>query len=286
MRPQRRLKRLGSKAPTCANGSFQVGSDVSLGGGGLLPRCGFVNVQSGTMSVTPFALRLPKTPPLSLMCVHKSKLKVKKDGKTKVFSGKKKFASWSSIRCFSSTTTAVLRNPSPPGICDLANQIRYSTKFKEFLKEKKDCRYLNREVGEYLSGFPRGWTDPTPFAVCRGTFEKMFPHVSADVLTKNEGKIPVVSCFSGIAGLELGLARWVYPTTMAERDSACQKILRQRMSEGLLHKSRLVADVTKFQGGDDPEAEGCVGGFPCQDTSTAGLMCGMTGERSSMVKEI
>lgn len=132
------------------------------------------------------------------------------------------------------------------------------------------------------------------------------------------------------------LLRWVYPTTMAwhqvsmvcwflrcrqqscfvacqaERDPACQKILRQRMAEGLLHKSRLVADVTKFQGGDDPDAEGCAGGFPCQvqasieclkctafrilffkramlpaqDTSTAGLMCGMTGERSSMVKEI
>lgn len=139
VRPQRRLKRLGSKAPTCANGSFQVGSDVSLGGGGLLPRCGFVNVQSGTMSVTPFALRLPKTPPLSLMCawtqvelffgvaipwwlmfyccrakVHKSKLKVKKDGKTKVFSGKKKFASWSSIRpslgslCLGSATNNLL----------------------------------------------------------------------------------------------------------------------------------------------------------------------------------
>lgn len=42
---------------------------------------------------------------------------------------------------------------------DLANQIRYSTKFKEFLKEKKDCRYLNPEVGEYLSGRGR-WVAP------------------------------------------------------------------------------------------------------------------------------
>ena len=68
MRKQRRLKRLGSKkAPTCANGSFQ-GSDVSFGGGSLLPRYGSVNVKSGTMSVTPFALRLPKAPPLSLTC--------------------------------------------------------------------------------------------------------------------------------------------------------------------------------------------------------------------------
>ena len=214
VRPQRRLKRLGSKAPACANGSFQVGSDVSLGGGGLLPRCGFVNVQSGTMSVTPFALRLPKTPPLSLMCVHKSKLKVKKDGKTKVFSGKKKFASWSSIRCFSSTTTAVLRNPSPRGICDLANRIRYSTKFNE---GKKGLPLPEPRSGGILIRFS-AWLD----GVCRGTFEKMFPHVSADVLTKNEGKIPVVSFFSGIAGLELGLARWVHPTTMAERDSACR----------------------------------------------------------------
>lgn len=50
----------------------------------------------------------------------------------------------------------------------------------------------------------------------------------------------------------------------AERSEACQKILRQRMSEGLLHKARLVADVTKLEGANDHEAEGCIGGFPCQ----------------------
>ncbi len=81
--------------------------------------------------------------------------------------------------CFSGTTTAALRDPSPRGICarcpevifvvesfcdwttiiclakDLANQIRYSSEVQKLMKGggmQKNCRFLAPMAGEFISG--------------------------------------------------------------------------------------------------------------------------------------
>lgn len=87
---------------------------------------------------------------------------------------------------------------------DLANQVRYSTKFKKLLKDgtvPKNCRFLDPMAGEFISGLvakcgvctqfnmiikhasskpwpglPRGWTSPEPNAVSKEAFTSMFPH--------------------------------------------------------------------------------------------------------------
>ena len=48
----------------------------------------------------------------------------------------------------------------PFGFEDLANQIRFSTKYRqEGGRAKKNCRYLSPSVGEFLSG-RGGWVAP------------------------------------------------------------------------------------------------------------------------------
>ena len=52
------------------------------------------------------------------------------------------------------------------------------------------------------SGLPAGWTNRQAGAVCVATCCEMFPD-----LTETSGKLPAISLFSGVGGLELGLSR-------------------------------------------------------------------------------
>lgn len=176
--------------------------------------------------ILPYSLKLPKKPSLQLVVVNKSRQKFKADGKTAVFRGKHVFACWSCLRCFSGTVTAAEKNPGKRAINDFANQVSYSQRYAEAVASANAVlgKYVTAVTAEYMSGFPSGWTNVAPNSVDVKAFRRQFPH-HAD----GSAKIPVVSLFSGVAGLELGLSKWMVPVLFVEQDSSCKEILKQRM---------------------------------------------------------
>lgn len=85
-----------------------------------------------------------------------------------------------------------------------------------------------------------------------------------------------LSLFSGIGGLEHPA---VPPLLFCERDEACQGVLRQRYP-GV----EVAADVTLLD--RPPKADIVVGGWPCQDLSSAGTLGGITARRSGLFFEM
>ncbi len=97
----------------------------------------------------------------------------------------------------------------------------------------------------------------------------------------------VLSLFSGIAGLDLGI-RQVIPEARTvcwvEADPYCRSVLVARMEDGSLDVAPIAHDVRSFDGRPWAGRVDCVsGGFPCQDLSFAGKRAGiLEGERSSL----
>lgn len=93
---------------------------------------------------------------------------------------------------------------------------------------------------------------------------------------------PLVSLFSGIGGLELGLERAGVGRTVlqVERDPYCRAVL-ERHWPGV----RRMDDVRLVTGRDVPAGAILCGGFPCQDVSSAGRRVGLSGERSGLWRE-
>ncbi len=85
-----------------------------------------------------------------------------------------------------------------------------------------------------------------------------------------------LSLFTGIGGLEHAT---VPPLLFCERDGACQGVLRQRYP-GVA----VCEDVTLLD--RPPEADMVVGGWPCQDLSSAGRLGGITARRSGLFFEM
>ena len=92
-----------------------------------------------------------------------------------------------------------------------------------------------------------------------------------------------------------------------EWDPVCRQILAARMSDGLLPKGKIYADIREYKPSDDPQShrfKGISGGFPCQagaagdspdsfrvelpgqGVSKAGLQAGMADSRSSLIGEV
>ena len=81
-----------------------------------------------------------------------------------------------------------------------------------------------------------------------------------------------ISLFSGIGGLEHSSAA---PLLLCEVDEACQGLLKSRYPEVPVHQ-----DVTTLE--KVPKADYVVGGWPCQDLSSAGKLAGLRGRRSGL----
>lgn len=91
----------------------------------------------------------------------------------------------------------------------------------------------------------------------------------------------VGSLFSGIGGLDLGLARAGFHITFqVEIDPYCQKVLAQHWPE-----VQRFEDVRECGAHNLPAIDVLAGGFPCQDISTAGKRAGIEGERSGLWRE-
>jgi DNA (cytosine-5)-methyltransferase 1 len=93
--------------------------------------------------------------------------------------------------------------------------------------------------------------------------------------------VKIGSLFAGIGGFELGLERsWVNAETIwqVERDTFCQSILSKHWPESMIYND--VKDITKDK---VKPVDVLIGGFPCQDISTAGKQKGVhNGEKSSL----
>ena len=85
-----------------------------------------------------------------------------------------------------------------------------------------------------------------------------------------------LSLFSGISGLEHPA---VPPLLFCEHDSACQGVLRRRHPE-----VDVCSDVTELR--EPPRADIVVGGWPCQDLSSAGTLGGINARRSGLFFEM
>lgn len=93
--------------------------------------------------------------------------------------------------------------------------------------------------------------------------------------------------FSGIGGLTLSLAPWVWPIAYCENEPYAQAVLLSRMRSGSLPTAPIWDDVCTLQKEViKTRVEIIYGGFPCQDISVAGNGTGLEGKRSGLVSEI
>lgn len=82
-----------------------------------------------------------------------------------------------------------------------------------------------------------------------------------------------LSLFSGAGGLEHPK---ISPTIVCEIDPACRRVLKRRIPAAEHH-----ADVATLKH-QAPLADFVIGGWPCQDISSAGNMLGLDGDRSGL----
>lgn len=91
----------------------------------------------------------------------------------------------------------------------------------------------------------------------------------------------MVSLFAGIGGFELGFNSIGVTTTLTcEIDPIAQHILKNRIPE-----AELVSDICSLKSLPSDTSILCAG-FPCQDISTIGIKKGLSGTRSSLIKEV
>lgn len=103
------------------------------------------------------------------------------------------------------------------------------------------------------------------------------------MLETNAPKSPqtMVSLFAGIGGFELGFYRaGVNTTLVCEIDSVAQQVLKSNMPD-----IPIVSDICELTDIPDNTDILCAG-FPCQDISTIGAKAGLSGDRSSLVREV
>ncbi len=93
--------------------------------------------------------------------------------------------------------------------------------------------------------------------------------------------------FSGIGGNSIALKGYVRTIAYCERDRYAQAVLLSRMENGDIPKAPIWDDIQTFDGKPWKNLiDIIIGGFPCQDISTAGKGEGLAGKRSRLFFEI
>lgn len=98
-----------------------------------------------------------------------------------------------------------------------------------------------------------------------------------------------LSLFSGAGGGDLAFQHLLGFKCVGyvEYENYCQRLIRQRIEDGLLDAAPIFGDIRRFNSEGYAESyQGLVdvvsGGFPCQDISCAGKGAGLEGERSGL----
>jgi len=95
-----------------------------------------------------------------------------------------------------------------------------------------------------------------------------------------KAKLRVLSLFSGIGGLDLGLERsGMEIVAHSEIDPYASKVLAKHWPD-----VPNLGDVTEIQ--EFPQVEVVAGGFPCQDISSSGKRSGVAGARSGLYGQV
>ncbi|HET8631126.1 MAG TPA: DNA (cytosine-5-)-methyltransferase [Thermomicrobiales bacterium] len=90
------------------------------------------------------------------------------------------------------------------------------------------------------------------------------------------------SLFSGVEGFGLGLDRAGFRCAwQVEIDAAANRVLAHHYPDVPRHR-----DIRAVRGGDLEPVDAIIGGFPCQDLSTAGKRIGLAGARSGLFFEL
>lgn len=105
--------------------------------------------------------------------------------------------------------------------------------------------------------------------------------MASKLTTKKKQPKKMVSLFAGIGGFELAFKKaGVQTVLMCEIDPVAKSILKENIPD-----VKLVDDVCKLKSIPRGTDILCAG-FPCQDLSSIGIKKGMSGTRSSLVREV
>ena len=161
------------------------------------------------------------------------------------------------------------------GCRDLPNNIFYSTKYRKHMQKLKKARgrFVNPMLGEHIMGMPANWTSAGHTA-------------DSPEVEPVPGRLRGASLFSGVAGLELGLASAIESCLYVECDDAAQAVLQRRMQDKQSPSGIMVDDVAKLTDEHLTEVEAVSAGFPCPDIAISGHRTGLQGSRSSLFRHV
>lgn len=142
-------------------------------------------------------------------------------------------------------------------------------------------KFLAANAAEWFQGLPENWSNVAGIVK---------PGLVADIVgdwgVQESDKIPCVSLFSGIGGLEAGVSWCFKPVAFVECGDYPCSVLQARMDDNSLPKCDIIRDVVGYKpSGPALKAEALTAGFPCQGISQAGSQGGLSDGRSSLVKE-
>ncbi|NBP00491.1 MAG: hypothetical protein EBU90_10285 [Proteobacteria bacterium] len=99
--------------------------------------------------------------------------------------------------------------------------------------------------------------------------------------------IGCLDAFAGIGGVSLALKGIATTKLYCEWNPFCQSVLTTKMSEGILHKAPIHADINTLYLPEDSGIEMITAGYPCQDISSIGLQKGIReGTRSGLFYQV
>ncbi|CAK9013938.1 Peptidase S74 domain-containing protein [Durusdinium trenchii] len=149
-----------------------------------------------------FLPQLPMSYPNIVLVPHKKQPTGKLPKKGLLVSHPVTIRSWGTIRVFGATSKANTRFLSVRGTRDFANQVYWSRDYGKACREAKTPKqvFASPSIAERMAGLPQGWTSLRPGSV--EDFTDIYPWLERG----RQDRSKVVSLFSGILGLDLGLS--------------------------------------------------------------------------------